>query len=601
MRPLFRYSEPYAPQGNIDAKASDRAIGRPQLDMWDVVLRETLQNSWDARLSDESQVAYSADAYWPTESQILALRRDVFAQVYPRSQLKEFLDANIEEQPLLVITDAGTKGLGGPTRADLVTDEDTDFVDMVRNVGRAADKRVGGGTYGFGKGVLWQASSCSTVIIYSKATFKGRPVSRFIAMGHTDSYAEGRKRYTGRHWWGRPDETTMVEPVEGQEADRLALALGMKRLEGHQTGTSLMILGPLASDNTETLSDIVQRMGSAALWWAWPHMVDETIDFSFTDEGSSVAVPRPYEDPVLQHFAAAYQRASANPGSGGEFPWRSDFLRMQRPKLDLGSLVWRYLPPEELLGETHVPITSHIALMRRPRLIVKYLPVRDAPKGQATVGVFVASDDADEFFASAEPVAHDDWAPTKMGLAKGARNPVKYALERIRDSFGRAALSVSPEEDAEERRQGLVHLSTALGDMVVNDGDAASVERGPSGGGGTPRKLRVRVVGTPSLELDGHEHIAVFQLEALIPASTRLPVGVTADPYVVSEAGRETDTDLEQPEVRDWRYEGQEAVRMRRGLRINKHGSVTMSVHVAIPADSAVGLGVRIFETGPAA
>ena len=109
------------------------------------------------------------------------------------------------------------------------------------------------------------------------------------------------------------------------------------------------------------------------------------------------------------------------------------------------------------------------------------------------------------------------------------------------------------------------------------------------------------MVGTPSLELDGREHIAVFQLEATIPASTPLPVGITADPYVVSEAGRETDSDLEQPEVRDWLFNDHEAERVRRGLRVTRHGSVSMSVRVAIPADSAVGLGVRIFETGSAA
>ncbi|KRE56434.1 hypothetical protein [Phycicoccus sp. Soil748] len=597
MNPLFHFAEPYAPQGNIDARAGARAIGRPQLDMWDMFLRETLQNSWDARLA-EGPITYAVDGFWPTEEQVATLRQVVFPRVPRDSSLESFLKASIDDQPLLVVTDSGTKGLGGPTRADKVTDEATDFVDFVRNVGRAAEKQIGGGTYGFGKGVLWQASSCSTVLIYSKSTYRGRRVSRFIAMGHTNSYAKGTQRYTGRHWWGTEHDVTKVEPLEGREADRLAESLGMTRLKDKASGTSLMVLGPLNSDNTETMSDIIGRLASAALWWAWPHAVDGSVAWNFTDESTAVDVPHPDQHPLLKHFAGAYREAGSQ-ASKAEFPWHKDFLRMQRPTMPLGTLVWRNLPPDEIPADGHVDIHSHVALMRQPRLIVKYLQVREAPKGQATVGVFVADAAADSHFASAEPVAHDDWAPTNMGLPKGARNPVKYALERLKETFARAVVTLSPDDESQQRRQGLVHLSTTLGDFVSGAGDAAFDPKPPGGGGGgSRRKLKARIIGQPTLRLEGQEHVATFAVEATVPPSSPLPVTLSALPYVLSEAGREKDADLEQPVVRKWHFDAGLGEHVRRGLRITQSGSHEVTVDVLVPLDSAVGLTVALVPDG---
>src|SRR5687768_16753608 len=44
--------ERYSPQGGADAAAVRRALGTSDMEFWDVFLRETVQNSWDARLGE---------------------------------------------------------------------------------------------------------------------------------------------------------------------------------------------------------------------------------------------------------------------------------------------------------------------------------------------------------------------------------------------------------------------------------------------------------------------------------------------------------------------------------------------------------------------
>src|SRR5262245_44554428 len=62
--------------------------------------------------------------------------------------------------PLLFIEDHGTLGLGGAEQADEVTapGQKNRYVGLCMTFGDAAKDAAGGGTFGFGKSVLWNAS-----------------------------------------------------------------------------------------------------------------------------------------------------------------------------------------------------------------------------------------------------------------------------------------------------------------------------------------------------------------------------------------------------------------------------------------------------------
>ena len=49
MRRLDLYSEPFSPNGNVTSEGVLNQLGRPDLDIHSLLVRETVQNSWDAR------------------------------------------------------------------------------------------------------------------------------------------------------------------------------------------------------------------------------------------------------------------------------------------------------------------------------------------------------------------------------------------------------------------------------------------------------------------------------------------------------------------------------------------------------------------------
>ncbi|WP_143469452.1 hypothetical protein [Kytococcus aerolatus] len=409
---------------------------------------------------------------------------------------------------VLVVSDRGTSGLGGPTRADVQTGKESNFVDFVRNIGRDAAKAIGGGTYGFGKGILWSSSTCRTVLVYSRAQGEQGLESRLIGVTLSGSYTQGGKRYTGRHWWGVADPATGAEPFVESEADEWAERVGFLPFEAGETGTSLMVLGPVQDEDASSLADIVESIRDAILWWCWPHAVDGTIRVVVTHEGKSVAVPDPRHHPIVGVYCEAYERATGDEPVG--WPWYRTAIAGRRGLGSLGTLAWR---AKRRVGSSGgwVPeggAECHVALMRRPRFIVKYRAVEPLPDGSGNLGVFVADDERDADFAAAEPVAHDDWSPAVMGVAKGEQNAVRVAFRRMTEEIADAVRAAAPPSREAEHSSVVNQLAGALGSHIGLGVDASSQPltsgsaRSATGGPRSPRQLSVDPAGSLKL-IDG--------------------------------------------------------------------------------------------------
>jgi hypothetical protein len=578
---LDLYSEPYRPEGNIDARAARRALGHPpQFGPWALLLRETLQNSWDARTGDD--ITYRVDAWFPTVKQHQALATEVFQRL-PPSKAMGGQKPSERELPVLVITDHGTRGLGGPTRADLAQADRSDFVDFIRNIGRAEDKALGGGTYGFGKGILYETSICSTIVVFTRTTVGDRMVSRLMAVRLGSSYEHAGKRFTGRHWWGVANDLTGAEPLTGRPAEQMAVRLGLTFIPEDETGTSIMIVGPLAQSDDETLEDVVTDIADAALWWAWPHMVRNdagrsTVTFHFTHEGDVIPLTDPAEHPALRHYVDAYRRAASvadkrNPDD--DWPWTNKEIRSGHGgRVLLGALAYRTLLPEQLEAAQQaspLPITRHVALMRAPKLVVKYLDAPSDPRGLGLSGVFIANPQLDGEFALSEPVAHDDWIPANLGREKYQRNLVKQALDALKREL-RPDLTQSGGVEEGTALSGLLALANGLGALLDGHGIGADARRPNATGGGDPsgsgapaggagrsagadgdkgqgggaggggggirtRRASARLDGKPRLLLVGGEAVARFQVQSNVP--TGQVVRITAEPRVVVDGGSE--------------------------------------------------------------
>lgn len=601
---LSLYRQQYGPDGGVDARSAENAIGRTSLDLWDLVLRESLQNSWDARSHQNGPITYSVDEFEMTVEQTRTLMREVFAELPPNCQ-STLLPKYIFERRVrvMVISDSGTKGLGGPVRGHKSgSGERRDFVDFVRNLGRSTSKGMQGGTYGLGKGVLYKASKVGVCLIYSQTFHDGKIEPRLIGVSGGDGdYDDGGFRYTGRNWWGVPGENGIVDPMIGADAQDLAIRLGIPIASADETGTSIVILVP-ENEGYEAGRDRVSAMSAAALKWAWPHSLDTgngpSIRFSFSADGSGVAAPDPLASPVYREFALAYlegRKLIINPQHEGN--WQTTFTRIdsRRPSKHLGLLVHR-------VGHSPVSTSSElentVALLRAPRMVVRYLPIAVQPKGVPTYGVFIAAHDMDETFAKSEPVTHDDWVYQRAAVARNAANPVRITLDRIRDTFKALAME-GVHASAGIGSKGSSRVSAALGKLLsgfAGSGAEQQAERLSRPGASRPRRATVRQTREPVLALSEGRVVAKYSFTVIGGRDDeRLRLSVSA--HVVTESGGNegsTPAAAELPEFLGWETQKGLNNEAALGIRLPMVGEA-----VAVftqPRDAAVRASAQLIE-----
>src|SRR5690606_6771139 len=123
--------------------------------------------------------------------------------------------------------DRNTKGLGGPLLASRAESSKVyDWVDFILNVGKANTQGHTGGTYGFGKTITYVVSEVNSIVVYSRARFEGKIVSRLIACAIGDEFEREGGLFTGRHWWGTSQDGAPT-PIQSDAADELAARIGM--------------------------------------------------------------------------------------------------------------------------------------------------------------------------------------------------------------------------------------------------------------------------------------------------------------------------------------------------------------------------------------
>lgn len=565
---LSLYRQQYGADGGLDARSADNAIGRTSLGLWDLVLRESLQNSWDARIEKNGRISFAVDEYEMSMEQTRILTRDVFGELPPHCK-STHLDKHIFDRRMrvLIISDTGTRGLGGPIRADVsgTSGERRDFVDFVRNLGRSTTKGLEGGTYGLGKGVLYRASQIGLCLVYSQARHNGSIEPRLIGVSGGDGdYDDDGRRYTGRNWWGVPGADGIVDPLTGQSARELAESLGMRIPAGDETGTSIMVVAPEFAGVTNG-RDRVAAIAEAALKWAWPHALDmgngPSIRFEFTAENSSILGPQPLNHPVYREFASAYMEGRKRiMDPSHESNWQTTFtsIRSMRPNQSLGLLTHRIHHTPAATGSE---LENTVALLRDPRMVVKYLPISAQPNGVPVFGVFISAPDMNEKFAKSEPVTHDDWVYQQAAVGRNSPNPVRITLDKIRETF--RVLSVQgAKAGSGVASKGASRVSAALGGLLSGfSGSGAEQQAAGSSEGQSakrPRKASIRQLAESSLDLLDGEMVARYGF-AVTGGRPGNAVAVRVAARVVTESGGNesaSPADAEMPRFIGWMSSG---------------------------------------------
>lgn len=622
LTPLDLQSELFSATGGAAAEGVSNQLGRPRADRFTLLVREAVQNSWDARLASSGGVQFQVDGYMLAHEARRGLADQVFADMPSSVHVRDCLLSD-SDMAVLAVSDFGTRGLGGPTRGDVVPqpDESTNFVDFMRYIGRPPNRAYAGGTYGFGKAAYFLASSLKTICVHTRFNTAAGIESRFMAAAlgpQFETNGSSGHRFTGRHWWGRMSSDKVVDPIIGTDADLFAQLIGDIGRAPNATGTTVYVLAP---DFQEVQPEVVLAdMGRALIDYFWPKLVDgpdqtPSMSFSVRWQGIELPLPQVLNEPELALLTQAFVAASTKEASNGT---KLEAIASQRPKKLLGhiALVRQATGLMKNTGDTvgveevdssryrsalRRPL-HHIAVMRAPNFVVKYLEGPSVPYELAEyAGVFRVDAEADAAFARAEPPTHDDWIPDLL-LDTAEKTYVRVAQRKLKDVIEAFAAPHSLEVTA-AGKHSVAGFSRLLGGLVpslnANAGKTARPSppprggaRSPGSGGRTAAIFQVAFIDESTIELvDGiPAMVAHFQVSGQGTKS----VQIVALPKVVIADGFESEPPegSEQPRVLKWVGPDGFTVIGSASCEI-PIGSGTWKIAVSIPPDAMISVALK--------
>ncbi|PPF75633.1 hypothetical protein [Pseudoclavibacter sp. Z016] len=588
----------------------------------ELLIRETLQNSWDAR-RDDLRPTYGVRVRESDAKLKYLLLNNVFTDL-PESL--EGLRRNLTAagSHVLEIFDRGTTGLDGPIRASVESapGEPNNFNSFVFDIGTTKSTPGSGGTYGFGKTAAFEVSGAHAVVYWSVCIgADGDPEHRLIASVLHDPYAEGGARYTGAHWWGDPDDADVI-PLTGSRADELGQALFQTPFDAGELGTSILIIDPVITvDSGQTdeasrrvavrNSDLADRLTAqierAVGIHAWPKVTPDSngqapmsvqVFSQDRDRELGLQIRERYSrfgDALMQ-----VRDAQAPLATTTQTPRPSHIVREETFAIQLRPSRSQKQDDSEFFGGRADNVAGHVhlslsladpvprsglispsntlCLMRsQAELVVYYdeiLPF-DEP-GLSWHAVFKPTPECDKHFASSEPSTHDAWTPN-AAENEVATYVVSKSLAQIRRkarNFLEETRAINAKEERSVRRVATALRSfVPLGPESSEQDKVGAVTTPRSKSGAARRQPKVRAEVTASLpDIDGLGHT----LSVLVSALENTNVQVRATLFARTPDGR---MELLEDEARlSWNLGAE---------------SVSTAFEHSVPSNSSIELHVR--------
>lgn len=635
MRPLDLQSEKYGATGNIPAVGLQNQLGRPRLDRLSLLIRESAQNSWDARLSDNMTVRYGISGWTLNNEQNEFLRNTVFKDIPRGLTLKELLNNDQTPFNVLAVYDRNTKGMGGPTRANEISHDGVmDFVNFLRNIGEPPIRQFGGGTYGYGRAAFYLNSQASTICVHTHCIYHGKGEKRFMAAAMGERFEMGSGplagRYTGRHWWGKRSlagsfwfgsltKEGIVDPITGDDADGLARALGMPPFKANELGTTILILQPDFSDRAP--EEALNQMAKSILLNCWPKMLDREkgepyMSFCLEWDGNQIEIPEPENTPPFKGFVEAMTNLKARL-SGDQLPYYGtvDQVRCYRPTKDLGHISLCQIPVSEQASSADIyddewpraESCHHVALMRKPELVVRYLQGPVLPSNAIQyAGVFLTDEDVDSTFADSEPPSHDNWIPDSLESSQD-RTFVRVALRNIKEILRKYTAPPESEYYGEYDIPLGVFSEQLAGLIPGEEGPGGGIQPAPRGGsttgrGGGTKAAHIKYLDEGILHtVDGRTAVTIsFEVEPAdesIATEVYLEVGVAVLDGTSIES--EPPRGAESPSALSWKGPDGKQIRDTQQILASPSQTGPWSVTVSVPRDTAIDINLRaipVFE-----
>lgn len=425
--------EEESPMGNTEGSAYAKAVSSKGKPKEHALVREAGQNTMDA--ADEqaaSQVKLVMRREMLGQSRIGAFAELTRIGIDFESRLEKLRLSNpdtinslLNSQAgvdLLYIEDFNTIGLGGPLTRN---SKDAHFRKLALSLGVGDKLTTGssGGSYGFGKAVYSGSSDCKTVFFYS--TFDPNEDTegahaRLMGCAYFKGHQYEGKDYTGRAWWGVPDDNGLVKPYVDDQAHDLAEKLGFTRRDANSKGASILVVGC-------GILNMAEIRKAFELYW-WPSIVDHTFDVELIDNGIPVDPPQPRQNSSVKPFVKAYELFLGMQKVESKNATKK-IVKGSTPDTIAGTWAAVFVDREVFDGEEE--LLDSVALMRKPRMIVNYDKVgKEYLPGFASV--FVAADEADPIYKKSEPQEHDLWDEHHDELTSYERDFVSKSMKTLK-------------------------------------------------------------------------------------------------------------------------------------------------------------------------
>lgn len=403
----------------------------------DIVAREVTQNSWDAANRQKAELTDSNQGILPADykfkmiyefKDLLGREKKNLVATLRLSELEnrlnlfgkdelEFEDGSTcidhlnDESPIkcLYIHDYGATGLrGDPTGENL---DESDFYRAFGQIG-GNDRRVGGGSFGFGKSAFIKASRIRCVVAYSSFAPTAEDPVKTRLWGFV--FWKGHKNFAGSAQLGSliQDHEAKSSPLCDKQADEVAKSLGFRIRNSdspNETGTSLLVVD-------QALDPALLQESLEKYWWPAIETFKNDFDVQIHTE-SEILKLRPMQREYLRSFVRAFEIATdKNAQIVEDSEMKLGVLEKDTSGLIGNLALVRVIDPVSVESLTTNNSSNLVALVRDPRMVVQYQPHNNnAPIVQ---GVFVAESNYDSYLRSSEPGAHDIW-DTKLDESHG--------------------------------------------------------------------------------------------------------------------------------------------------------------------------------------
>lgn len=458
---VFQESDP---MGGAAGEAYANTLKSPGMQPEHVLAREAIQNSVDAGINDSKVRVVFRHVLLSGASKTAFVEAAGLANIGSRADQLELaapnclttLDRPRVPLSLLFVEDHSTEGLSGDPH-----DKSSNFYRLLLSLGDRSKVRGSkgtGGSYGFGKSVYSSSSAIQTIFAYTRFTDEaGYERTRIFGCGYYRSHDYRGKNFSGRAWLGAKKESDsagrlVIDPVEGDKADKLAEKLGFQLRRKGDSGTTILIV-----DATTDLSAVVAGVED---WW-WPRLIEHRLDVEIYDSNCELIPPRPKKQDHLRPFIEAFEIAR---GTAAPKPGSQKLAPLNKlGDTVLGSCGFVVVPVNDQ-GNAIVRADwcNSVALIRAPLMVVAYKACSET--APTVVGAFVANDAIDQSLRKSEPPAHDRWDPDSANLRDAddsGKKLVTAVLSRIKDNLKRFQREAAPPAPPKQKRLSI--LERALG------------------------------------------------------------------------------------------------------------------------------------------